>query len=220
VTPGGTVTEFGGLSDSQPEGITAGPGGDLFFAEFGSASPGRVGKITTGGTLTESAQVATLPPQPQLEGIAEGADSRLWITEPFPFPGLLFLDAMDASFGLTRYAAPLGAQLREITNGPDGNLWIIDAGNNLIDKVSTGGAFLNQYPIPGSGPEGIAAGVDGRLYFGEFTTNGIASITTGGVTVTFGIPTPSSGVNSVTSGPDGNIWFTEGSAGKIGRLIL
>jgi virginiamycin B lyase len=220
VTPGGTVTEFSGLSDSQPEGITAGPGGDLFFAEFGSTSPGRVGKITTGGTITESAQIST-PPPPQLQGIAEGSDGRLWITEPFPFPGALFLDAMDSSFGLTRYVIPINAQLRAITNGSDGNLWIVDDSNNVIDKVSTtAGIFLNQYPIPGSGPEGIASGVDGNLYFGEFGSNDIASITTGGTTATFAIPTAASGVNSVTSGPDGNIWFSEGTAGKIGRFIL
>jgi streptogramin lyase len=219
VTPGGTVAEFGGLADAQPEGIAAGPGGDLFFAEFGSTSPGRVGKITTGGTITESAQI---PGPPQIQGITEGSDGRLWITEPFPFPGVLFLDAMDSSFGLTRYLIPLNAQLRAITSGSDGNLWIVDSSNSVIDKVSTvAGIFLNQYPIPGSGPEGIASSaVDGKLYFGEFTSNDIASITTSGVTATFAIPTAGSGVNSVASGPDGNIWFSEGLAGKIGRLIL
>jgi streptogramin lyase len=112
--------------------------------------------------------------------------------------------------------------LRAITSGSDGNLWIVDSSNSVIDKVSTvAGIFLNQYPIPGSGPEGIASSaVDGKLYFGEFTSNDIASITTSGVTATFAIPTAGSGVNSVASGPDGNIWFSEGLAGKIGRLIL
>jgi streptogramin lyase len=217
VTPGGVVNEFGGLAGTQPEGIAPGPSTDLFFAEFGSASPGRVGKITTAGVVTESAQI---PGTPQIQGVATGSDGRVWITEAFPFPGTLFLDAMTTSFGLTRYAVPANAQLRDITGGPDGNLWIVDDNNGTIDKVSTSGVFLNQYAIPGSGPQGMTAGIDGKLYFAESTSNDIASITTSGATATFAIPTSAAGADSVTSGPDGNIWFSEGSGHKIGRLIL
>lgn len=216
ITPGGVFTDFGGLTGFEPSGIALGPNGNAFFAEFGSGS-GLVGQITTAGAVTESAQI---PGVPQVQGVALGSDNRVWITEAFPYPGTLFLDAMTSAFSLTRYAVPANAQLRDIENGPDNNLWIVDSGNNQIDKVSTAGVFLNEYAAPGSGAYGMATGSDGKLYFAEYTTNDIASITTGGTTATYSIPTVNAGANGVTKGPDGNIWFTEANGGQIGRLIL
>jgi len=216
ITPAGVFTDFGGLTGPQPDGIALGPNGDAFFAEFGAGSPGRVGQITTAGVVTESAQLAG---PPQIQSVALGSDNRLWITEPFSL-GTLYLDAMTPSFAFTRYTIPGGAVLRDLTNGPDNNLWIVDSGNNKIDQVSTSGVFLNQYPAPGSGAYGMATGSDGKLYFAEYTTNDIASMTTGGATTTYPIPTSNAGANGVTKGPDGNIWFPEANGGQIGRLIL
>jgi virginiamycin B lyase len=216
ITPAGVFTDFGGLTGSQPEGIALGPNGNAFFAEFGAGS-GIVGQITTAGAVTESAPIAGTP---QVQGVALGSDSRVWITEAFPYPGTLFLDAMTSGFGLTRYPVPANAQLRDIENGPDNNLWIVDSGNNQIDKVSTAGVFLATYAAPGSGAFGMATGSDGNLYFAESISNDIASITTGGASATYSIPTSNAGANGVTKGPDGNIWFPEANGGKIGRLIL
>ena len=218
VTPAGVVTEFNVLTaNAQPEGIALGSSGNVYFAEFGSSNPGRLGQITTGGTVTESAQI---PTSPQLEGVAMGADGRMWVTEPFA-AGTQMLDAFSqANLTYTQYAIPSGAQLRSVVNGPLGDLWILDSGNFKIDRVNTSGTFLAQFPVNDSGPDGLAVGVDGKLYYGGTSSNVIGVMTTAGTETDYPVPTSNALVDDLTSGPDGNIWFAEGVGNKIGRFIL
>ncbi len=60
---------------SQPRYIAAGPDGNLWFTEYGG---NKIGKITTGGVITEFA-LPTAGSQPS--GIALGPDGSLWFTE-------------------------------------------------------------------------------------------------------------------------------------------
>jgi virginiamycin B lyase len=56
-------------------GITAGPGGALWFTEFAG---NKIGRITTAGTVTEF----TLPtPNGSPQGITAGPGGTLWFTE-------------------------------------------------------------------------------------------------------------------------------------------
>jgi streptogramin lyase len=82
--------------------------------------------------------------------------------------------------------------------GPDGSATMFQAGSN------PGQGF-------GTGPEGIAAGPDGNLWFTEFWTNRIGRMTPTGVLTEFPIPTPDSAPRGIAAGPDGNIWFVESS---------
>src|SRR6266700_3918680 len=59
----------------------------------------------------------------------------------------------------------------------------------------------------GSGPEGIAKGPDGNLWFTESTGNKIGKITPTGTITEYPIPTTNSGPLGITSGLDGNLWF-------------
>jgi streptogramin lyase len=54
-----------------PFEITAGPDGNLWFTENG-----KIGKITTGGTITEYGGSLSHP-----HGITAGPDGNLWFTE-------------------------------------------------------------------------------------------------------------------------------------------
>jgi virginiamycin B lyase len=60
----------------EPNDVTAGPGGNLWFVQQGSSA--RVGRMTTSGTLTQYP-----PPTPVSDPnqIAAGADGNLWFTE-------------------------------------------------------------------------------------------------------------------------------------------
>src|SRR6266496_4464082 len=60
---------------SRPEGIAAGPDGNLWFTEGGG---NKIGRITTGGAITEY-PVPTAYSYPW--GIAAGPDGNLWFTE-------------------------------------------------------------------------------------------------------------------------------------------
>src|SRR5260370_8021881 len=64
----------------------------------------------------------------------------------------------------------------------------------------TGGEF-------GTGPESIAAGPDGNLWFTEFFANRIGRMTPSGALTEFPIPTPDSSPRRIVAGPDGNLSF-------------
>ena len=62
----------------MPTDIALGPDGALWFTEL----PGnKIGRITTGGRLTE---FAVPTPDSEPGGIALGPDSAIWFTEGFP----------------------------------------------------------------------------------------------------------------------------------------
>jgi streptogramin lyase len=87
-------------------------------------------------------------------------------------------------------------------------------------SASASAQSITEYSIPttASGPNGIAAGPDGALWFTESNANKIGRITTSGTITEFGIPTPSSGPFYIAAGPDGALWFSENSGNKIGRI--
>jgi streptogramin lyase/alpha-tubulin suppressor-like RCC1 family protein len=72
-------------------------------------------------------------------------------------------------------------------------------------------------PTAASGPQGIASGPDGTLWFTENTGNKIGRITTAGAFTEFVLPTVNGQPKAITLGPDGALWFT-GTGNLIGRI--
>ncbi|HSB64369.1 MAG TPA: hypothetical protein VLJ18_09400, partial [Thermoanaerobaculia bacterium] len=72
------ITEFsaGITAASQPHGITAGPDGNLWFAEFAA---NKIGRITPAGVVTEFS--AGLGANASPWAIVAGPDGNLWFTE-------------------------------------------------------------------------------------------------------------------------------------------
>ena len=74
----------------------------------------------------------------------------------------------------------------------------------------------------GSGPQGIAAGPDGNVWFVENRASRFGRLTpsTGKITDF----STGSGISAnslpaeITAGPDGNLWFTEEAPSRIGRI--
>lgn len=103
--------------------------------------------------------------------------------------------------------------------GPDGNVWLTAASNQLF-KVTPGGA-ISSFPTPtsGSSPYGITVGPDGNIWFTEHNTSKIGRIALPSGTVTeFTIPTNNSAPWGIAAGADGSLWFTERLGNKIGRI--
>jgi streptogramin lyase len=219
ITPTGTVTMFssGITSNSNPFGITVAFNGDMVFGEFGgSGNPGRIGEITTGGTITESVPVSGTP---QIQGVALGSDHRIWFTEPFL--GTHQIGAITIpGFVVTLYNEPVSAELRGITNGPDNNTWFTDDVNNTIGSIHTDGTGLVTYPIPSLSafPNDIVNGGDGNIYFVEGAGK-IARSTTLGVINEYTVPSGGAIPSGLAVGPDGNLWFAEPGTNKIGRFV-
>jgi virginiamycin B lyase len=72
ITTGGMITNFTGAGVSNPNGVTAGPDGALWFTNGGNS----IGRITTGGMITNYTGTGVSNPS----GITAGPDGALWFT--------------------------------------------------------------------------------------------------------------------------------------------
>lgn len=121
---------------------------------------------------------------------------------------------------VTEYSTGYAVNPQAITTGPDGNVWFVTWGGDIVSAYTWG--YQTVYTVPNPSPPpgltSIAAGPDGYLWFTEYVNNKIGRISTTGTVAEFTVPTANSYPFAIAAGPDGNIWFTENSASKIGRL--
>jgi streptogramin lyase len=241
ITVDGVLTNYGTdaglnvpLGGNNPEGIAAGPDGNLWFvssATVNGQAVSAIGRITTGAnpaitqfTLPVEDAAGTAVDSPN--AITAGPDGNLWFgdgvgtTQQIGF--ITTSGAITAAniFDLSDPSALPG--ISGIAVGSDGNIWSIDSAGIDVNVNSTSGAALNSYRIntTGSAPAchcSITAGPDGNLWFTE-GQGGIVRISTSGVFTFFSVPTANSEPAGITAGPDGNIWFTEFGGNNIGRI--
>jgi streptogramin lyase len=107
-------------------------------------------------------------------------------------------------------------ELDDISAGSDGALWMTDAYNSEIVRMTLQGAF-KFYPVPRAEPYNIAAGPDKALWFTAAAgSNGaIGRITTSGKVTIFAAP---ASTEDIATGADGALWFTEPYVNRIGRI--
>ena len=199
---------------SDPEVITMGPDGDLWFTEFGAD---KIGRVTRGGVFTEY----VLPLGSGPLGIAAGPDGNLWFTEA----GRDRIGRITPAGVVTEFLLESGRTPARIAAGPDGALWFTEFDGNRIGRLNPSAgdaaaiqASLTEFAVPGGGqPFSITAGPDGRLWFTEAGSNEIGAITTDGVVAEFG-----SGLaqrpQGITVGSDGNLWYGSALPNFIGRI--
>jgi streptogramin lyase len=224
VTTPGAIHEYAiPTTGSQPNGITAGPDGNLWFTEhYGSSGNGTIAKVTTAGTFTEYPLLTFAGPTT----IAAGPDGNLWFIEQAEN-----IAKITPGGTLTEFAIPIPGGFpypapETIAAGPDGNLYSTSGnGNNntqnTVWKTTPGGAFTGfAIPTALSFPLGITTGPDGNLWLAEanFGAGKIAKLTPGGAFVEYAIPTTTGSPAGIAAGSDGNLWFTEGIGNKIGRV--
>jgi streptogramin lyase len=199
-------------ASSQPHGITAGPDGNLWFAEF---TAGKIGRITPAGVITEfSIPSGALP-----WDIAAGPDGNLWFTEQFGGKiGRITPAGVITEFGagITQPVTILG-----IAAGPDGNMWFTEY-QSRIGRITMAGV-VSEFTAglsPNSAPQGITAGPDGNMWFTEYANPGrIGRVTMAGAINEFEIGiTPGGGIEAITAGADGNVWFANQNSDLIGKI--
>ena len=236
ITPLGVLTEFWlPGANSTTAGITAGPDGNLWFTENNSDRTGRIGRITPAGLITEFTVREGFPTGLGigLADIAAGPDGNLWFTGQ-TLNGDSIIGQITTAGVITEFFLPTAfSSLGGITAGPDGALWFTEGGeggnvgegrNGRIGRITTDGV-ITQFALPLTGnntpigPNDIAAGPDGNLWFTESNTGKIGRITPDGISITeFAIPfSGESRPAGITAGPDGNLWFVE-SGGRIGLI--
>ena len=245
ITPSGTITDFDATGSYAPQGITAGPDGNLWFtAEGGNGMWGAIGRITPSGTITyftaglqgSSPQWLTNDSAPG--SITAGPDGNLWFIDTGKAKAI---GRITPSGTITEFTAglPTDSWPASIIAGPDGNVWFTDEGCYGHDNATcaigritpsgtitefTAGLHTGSYPT-GSVPRAITAGPDGNLWFtdqgsareGGALAGPIGRITPSGqITEFFDGSIDSLSCGSITAGPDGNLWCT--SAGQIVRF--
>ena len=199
-------------ASSQPHGITAGPDGNLWFAEF---SASKIGRITPAGVITEfSIPSGALP-----WAIAAGPDGNLWFTEQTGGKiGRITTAGVITEFGagITQPVTILG-----IAAGPDGNMWFTEY-QSRIGRITMAGV-VSEFTAglsPNTAPQGITAGPDGNMWFTEYANPGrIGRVTMAGAINEFEIGiTPGGGIEAITAGADGNVWFANQNSDLIGKI--
>ncbi len=98
--------------------------------------------------------------------------------------------------------------------------WLL---GSSLGSFGVGDAFaasvgqVSEFSIPTahSGPDGIAAGSDGNLWFTESGGSQIGRITPAGELSEFSVPTADGQPEGIAAGPDGSLWFTDEGIGRI-----
>jgi len=195
---------------SHPTSITLGPDNNLWFTE---AAASKIGRITTGGTITEFATITG----------SAGPDSiislggYLWFSESTNKIGKVDMNGTM----LAELPIMVGRSTTVIflAAGPDGNIWYTDTSNDNVGRMTPSGASTLFPTTAGADPLWIAPGPDGNLWFTEFIGNRISKITTGATgtagvisryTITSQLP--------VAVGPDGSGGLVFLEIDRVGRI--
>ena len=150
-----------------------------------------------------------------VNAITSGADGNLW----FPYGD--GIARMTPQGSVTQFRTSDLYGYRDLTAGPDGNLWGIAVDRRFgseptIDRITLQGKVTRFFVPPNTEPYRITAGPDGNLWFTEWWTNHIGRITPEGDITLF--PIPLEGVpGAITAGPDHKLWF-HFSGPRIGRV--
>jgi YD repeat-containing protein len=200
-------------------GITVGPEKEnalwftlrSFYKGFG-----RIGKITTSGTITEYA----LPFESAPSGITVGPDGNLWFTEGEGPEKKSWVGKITTSGTATEYSLPEGSKPLYITAGSDGNLWFTESGASKVGKVTTSGTVTEYAQPAGSDPNEITVGPDNNLWFTDYLTSEIGKMVLATATTEseYSAPPSVDRYPQVAAGPDGNVWVTDWWTSKIWKM--
>lgn len=218
--------------DLHPNGIAAGPDGNLWYADDGVPW---IARLTPGiaGWLTETTNIGLQWTQPgdvsKPTSIALSPTGNLWFTDNGGTKAIGEVDGNgfgkpnqgitgEFSQGLQQSG---GTPLGGIAPGPDGNMWFTDDGTTPEIGQITPGGEIQEFELPSdSDPVDIAAGPDGNLWFTDGGTNpAIGRISTdGSLLPEISLPSGSKPIG-IAEGSDDHMWLTDdGSTPRIGRI--
>lgn len=158
ITPAGVISLFPlpeappsayAVDGSQPEQITTGPDGNLWYTD---SLDGGVGRVTPAGAITEFFGGLSGSPY----AITAGPDGNLWITTL----GLETVSRVTPSGSVTSFLLPGASTTRfsqnplqplSITTGPDGNIWFTEAPLNAVGQRGQIGQLILKDAINSTG---------------------------------------------------------------------
>jgi streptogramin lyase len=212
-------------------GITAGPDGNMWFTE---STAKKIGRIDTGGTISEFPIPANAAPP---QRIFSGPNGTLWSFNACIFYGcsrFIVTTTAGASTELplqvpgTASFAPGNCTL-----GSDGNVWCIGSetipspfsSQFKVARISPTGGYTSFVPPRGFQGSAIVAAPDGNVWYTweeAGSATGVARVSPAGVITEFIIPTgkPQSWIFGLALGADGNLYFADRQTSILYELVL
>jgi streptogramin lyase len=146
-----------------------------------------------------------------------GPDGDIWFNTNHGLVSIASNGVITKHWSETEAPSSVGvsSSLTNMALGAEGNLWGFGSSELQGERVLsvTPGVQVKSFPLPHkeSGPDSIALGPDGNLWFTEYFGNRIGRITPAGVITEFDLPIETGKPKGIAAGPDGNLWFTEAS---------
>jgi len=197
-------------SDSA-RGVLSGPGGALWFIEFGT---GKIGRMSPTGDLFVKSEFPVQNAAYAILKLAVGSDNSVWYT----VCSTKYVIGKMGLSGNTEYPFPTHTCSTGLTAGPDGNIWFTEEEAHKIGRVTLSGT-MTEFPVPapGGAPGPNTTGPDGNLWFGAAGILG--KITPAGTTSAFPLPSGVTGITVLVAGPNSGIWFVDGASNIIVRYL-
>jgi DNA-binding beta-propeller fold protein YncE len=189
---GAFLTKWGALGHglgefNSPYGIAVDASGDVYVADSGND---RIQKFTSDGVLVTSWGTHG-PDEGQFVGplaIASDGAGNIYVVE-YGFRSAItgprvqkFTEQGDF---LTKWGGIYGtgdgqfAEASDVAVDADGNVYVVDSGNNRIQAFTSGGAYLTQWGTLGNGPGqfdwplGVAVAASGSVYVADWRSHRI-----------------------------------------------
>ena len=228
-----TFGDYGSESGQlkSPGGLAVDTEGDVWVADRDND---RISVFASNGELLdefssaelESPQDLALDPHGDIFILNDGISrvERWTIASKWP---LGYAPSFDASFGGLGFGNGQFKQSSSVAVNPtNGNLAVVDAGNNRVQVLNRAGEYIRQFGTAGSGagqfqsPLGAAFDAKGNLYVADYGNNRIEKFSEAGAFLSaFGTEGSGSGQfkhpDDVTVGPNGDLWVADCSNGRI-----
>ncbi len=215
----GSITEIPFTTTGNPQinGITAGPGGTIWFTEFNTD---RIGMLDTDTHLITEFTPPTANAEPY--GIVEGPDGTIWFTEAGANQ-IGKINPITYKIQEFRIDSSGDDEAEGVTFGPDGNLWFVLTGLDAIGEMNPRtGVMIGEYgvPTPNAGLAQIVSDpADGSLWFTEDAAGQVGMINaTTKVITEFAMPTASATPQALVVARNGNIWLAESNSGRFAEI--
>lgn len=206
------IQEYPVPAGSHPHDVAPASDGTVWYAAQGSGELGRLDPAT--GQIRR----VKLGDRSRPHGVIVGPDGAPWITDG----GLNAIVRVDpVTERVTVFPLPSnrsGANLNTATFDRRGVLWFTGQ-SGIYGRLDPKVGRVEVFDAPkGPGPYGIAATLDGTVYYASLAGSYIARLdpNTGAATV-IEPPTPKQGARRVWADSKGNIWVSEWNVGQVGR---
>jgi virginiamycin B lyase len=209
---------------SNPAYIVSGPDKALWFTEAGS---GKIGRITTSGSVTNEYPIPTASSHP--EGITVGPDGAVWFAE---YSGQK-VGRITTAGAMVEYPVDEegynGMSAGSIVFGKDSRIFVTGlltsnyGDQGVLAAMNINGSYSSQtFTNIDDYPNQITRGPGGSSYLWFTSGYGIGRATLGGTVTELLLgqlpdPCPGPDYEGITAGPDGAIWYTDATCGVINR---